>query len=240
MESLNAAQGLSHLWGNADGVIRTVAIVLLLMSVFTWSIAITKAWGLRRHQAFAHRVNGFWHTNDITSGLEHLGVDKTNPFYRVALEGHESTLHVNKTNANESAQLHESMDLSDWVERALKKGLDDHTARAQRGLAVIASVASTAPFVGLFGTVWGIYRALMSIGGAGQVSMAEVAGPIGEALIMTALGLLVAIPAVLAYNALLRANKSISFKLHRFAYDLHAYFVTGARVRRARQTNVQL
>jgi len=95
---------------------------------------------------------------------------------------------------------------------------------------VLASVASTAPFVGLFGTVWGIYHALLGIGASGQVSIDKVAGPIGEALIMTALGLLVAIPAVLGYNALVRANKAITHKLNRFAHDMHAYFVTGARV----------
>ena len=100
---------------------------------------------------------------------------------------------------------------------------------------MLASVASTAPFVGLFGTVWGIYHALLSIGAAGQVSIDQVAGPIGEALIMTALGLLVAIPAVLGYNALGRGNKRIIHRLNRFANDLHAYFVTGARVKKAHQ-----
>ena len=100
----------------------------------------------------------------------------------------------------------------------------------QSGLSVLASAGSTAPFVGLFGTVWGIYHALMSIGMAGQATIDKVAGPIGEALIMTALGLAVAIPAVLGYNALVRANKKIIAKLNRFAHDLHAYFVTGARV----------
>jgi biopolymer transport protein ExbB len=97
-------------------------------------------------------------------------------------------------------------------------------------LAVLASVGSTAPFIGLFGTVWGIYHALMSIGSAGQATIDKVAGPIGEALIMTALGLAVAIPAVLGYNALVRGNKFVLTKLNSFAHDLHAYFVTGARV----------
>jgi biopolymer transport protein ExbB len=103
-------------------------------------------------------------------------------------------------------------------------------AKLQSGLAVLASVGSTAPFVGLFGTVWGIYHALMAIGVAGQATIDKVAGPIGEALIMTALGLAVAIPAVLGYNALVRGNKSVLARLNRFAHDLHAYFVTGARV----------
>jgi biopolymer transport protein ExbB len=100
----------------------------------------------------------------------------------------------------------------------------------QSGLAILASVGSTAPFVGLFGTVWGIYHALLSISAAGQATIDKVAGPIGEALVMTALGLAVAIPAVLGYNALVRGNKSVLRKLNRFGFDLHAYFITGARV----------
>jgi biopolymer transport protein ExbB len=100
----------------------------------------------------------------------------------------------------------------------------------QGGLAVLASIGSTAPFVGLFGTVWGIYHALLTIGATGQTSIDAVAGPVGEALIMTAAGLFVAIPAVLGYNALTRANKAIVTKLNRFAHGLHGFFVTGARV----------
>jgi biopolymer transport protein ExbB len=122
------------------------------------------------------------------------------------------------------------MGVSDWLTRSLRNSIDESTARLQSGLAVLASVGSTAPFVGLFGTVWGIYHALITISSAGQASIDKVAGPIGEALIMTALGLAVAIPAVLGYNALVRGNKSVLMKLNRFAHDLHAYFVTGARV----------
>jgi biopolymer transport protein ExbB len=122
------------------------------------------------------------------------------------------------------------MSVSDWLTRSLRNSIDESTARLQSGLAVLASVGSTAPFVGLFGTVWGIYHALITISSAGQASIDKVAGPIGEALIMTALGLAVAIPAVLGYNALVRGNKSVLMKLNRFAHDLHAYFVTGARV----------
>ncbi|RZJ18135.1 MAG: MotA/TolQ/ExbB proton channel family protein, partial [Haliea sp.] len=127
-------------------------------------------------------------------------------------------------------QLHDSLGVSDWVTRSLRNSIDESTARLQSGLAVLASVGSTAPFVGLFGTVWGIYHALLSISVAGQATIDKVAGPIGEALIMTALGLAVAIPAVLGYNALVRGNKSVLMKLNRFAHDLHAYFITGARV----------
>ena len=149
-----------------------------------------------------------------------------NPFYSLAKQGHEASAHHRAT----QEQLHDSLDVSDWVTRSLRNAIDDSTARLQAGLAVLASIGSTAPFVGLFGTVWGIYHALISIGGSDQVGMDRVAGPIGEALIMTALGLAVAVPAVLGYNALVRGNKFILGQLNRFAHDLHAYLVTGARV----------
>ena len=122
--------------------------------------------------------------------------------------------------------------------RSLRNSIDESTARLQSGLAVLASVGSTAPFIGLFGTVWGIYHALISISVAGQATIDKVAGPIGEALIMTALGLAVAIPAVLGYNALVRGNKAILNKLNRFSHDLHSYFVTGARVSATGATKV--
>jgi biopolymer transport protein ExbD len=122
------------------------------------------------------------------------------------------------------------MDVSDWVTRCLKDTMDEGISRMQAGLAILASIGSTAPFVGLFGTVWGIYHALLAIGATGQTSIDQVAGPVGESLIMTAFGLFVAIPAVLGYNALTRANKGIASKLRRFAHGLHAYFVTGARL----------
>ena len=158
--------------------------------------------------------------------MQALGPQQDNPFVQLAQAGQEATAH----HRNTQTQLHDTLDISDWISRSLRNSIDDSTARFQSGLAVLASVGSTAPFVGLFGTVWGIYHALMGIGAAGSATIDKVAGPIGEALIMTALGLAVAIPAVLGYNALVRGNKSILTKLNRFAHDLHAYFVTGARV----------
>lgn len=237
MDIVNNSSALASLWSNSDAIIKTVAIILILMSIATWSIFLSKALDLRKLQQAGQRVDGFWKAPDIDSGLHHLGVNANNPFYALALESQEATQHLAKAN---TPQLHEAMDLSNWVERALNKSLDDHRVRAHSGLSVLASVASTAPFIGLFGTVWGIYHALMGIGAAGQVNIDQVAGPIGEALIMTALGLLVAIPAVLGYNALLRGNKALSHQLNRFAHDLHAYFVTGARVRRASQNDAPI
>ncbi|MDG5975648.1 MotA/TolQ/ExbB proton channel [Hydrogenophaga taeniospiralis CCUG 15921] len=230
MDTSLTSTGLAHVWTQGDAVTRTVALVLLTMSLATWIIVLWKALDQRAQRAQAKGVEGFWHSADFAEGLDKLGTTEGNPFRAVALEGREAARHILHKDGRPGTQLHDSLDVSDWVERCLRKSVDDHQARAQSGLSVLASVASTAPFVGLFGTVWGIYHALLGIGAAGQVSIDQVAGPIGEALIMTALGLLVAIPAVLGYNALVRGNKGISHQLNRFAHDLHAYFVTGARV----------
>ncbi len=225
-----ASNGLVHVWTQGDAVTRTVALVLLCMSLATWIIILLKALDQRAQRRQAKACEGFWHSADFAEGIDKLGKDDSNPFRALALEGREATRHILHKDGQTRPQLHDSLDLSDWVERSLRNSLDDFTARAQSGLTVLASIASTAPFVGLFGTVWGIYHALLGIGAAGQVSIDQVAGPVGEALIMTALGLLVAIPAVLGYNALVRGNKGILHRLNRFGNDLHAYFVTGARV----------
>ena len=223
---MNNEFGLLHVWAQGDWVTRGVFGALLLMSLASWVVIVLKALGLMRTKGQAARVEGFWHSSDIAEGLAKLGAGEANPFRELAIEGREAAAHHRAT----QAQLHDSLDVSDWISRALQGSIDATTSRLQAGLAVLASVGSTAPFVGLFGTVWGIYHALMKIGAAGQASIDQVAGPIGEALIMTALGLAVAIPAVLGYNALVRGNKHILAKLGRFAHDLHAYYVTGARV----------
>ena len=230
MDSQFATSGIAHVWSQGDWVTRSVALVLLAMSLASWIIILWKALDLRAQRAQARGVEGFWHSSDFAEGLEKLGDADGNPFRTAAIEGREAARHITHQDGATRPQLHDNLDVSDWIERALRKSVDDFTNRAQGGLSVLASVASTAPFVGLFGTVWGIYHALLGISTAGQVAIDQVAGPIGEALIMTALGLLVAIPAVLGYNALVRGNKAVLHKLNRFAHDLHAYFVTGARV----------
>jgi biopolymer transport protein ExbB len=207
-----------------------VAVVLLAMSVVTWVVIVLKALTLKRHRSQAREIDNFWHSKDFAEGLNKLGPQGDNPFYLLALQGREATSHILHLDGDAGRQLHDSLDVSDWVTRSLRNALDDFTARLQTGLAVLASIGSTAPFVGLFGTVWGIYHALLGIGASGAATIDQVAGPIGEALIMTALGLVVAIPAVLGYNALVRGNKGLLHKINRFANDLHAYFVTGARV----------
>ena len=230
MDTPIAASGLAHVWAQGDAVTRSVALVLLAMSLATWIIILWKVLDQRTHRRQARACEGFWHSADFAEGLDKLGPADGNPFRGLAMEGREAARHILHEDGRTGPQLHDSLDVSDWIERSLRRSLDDFTARAQSGLTVLASIASTAPFVGLFGTVWGIYHALLGIGASGQVSIDQVAGPVGEALIMTALGLLVAIPAVLGYNALVRGNKGVVHQLNRFAHDLHAYFVTGARV----------
>jgi biopolymer transport protein ExbB len=223
---MNSQLGLVNVWTQGDWVTKTVALVLLTMSLASWMVIVLKALDVFKYKKLAAGTEAFWHSEDLATGMAALGGDESNPFRQVALAGREATAHHSHT----KLQLHNTLDMSDWVTRSLRNAIDDSTARLQSGLAVLASVGSTAPFVGLFGTVWGIYHALLGIGAAGTATIDKVAGPIGEALIMTALGLAVAIPAVLGYNALVRGNKSVLTKLNRFAHDLHAYFVTGARV----------
>ena len=230
--------GLANVWSQGDIVTKSVAVLLLLMSLSSWMVIIIKALDLRRLSNQAKATESFWHSADFADGVAKFGSDPSNPFRILAVEGREATAHLLHKDSNAKPQLHDALDLSDWVTRSLRNSIDDIIAKMQAGLAVLASVGSTAPFVGLFGTVWGIYHALLAIGLNGQASIDKVAGPVGESLIMTALGLAVAIPAVLGYNALVRGNKSVSGKLNRFAHDLHAYFVTGARVSSPASANV--
>ena len=218
--------GLVNVWAQGDWVTRGVALLLLLMSLSSWMVMVLKAMDIVRAKKLARLARGFWHSPNLEEGLNRLGERQDNPFRALAEEGREAVAHHRDTQAH----LHDSLDVSDWVTRCLRNTIDDHTTSLQNGLAILASIGSTAPFVGLFGTVWGIYHALVSIGVSGNAGMDAVAGPIGETLIMTALGLAVAIPAVLGYNALVRGNKFIIARMNRFAHDLHAYYVTGARV----------
>ncbi|MGB4116220.1 MAG: MotA/TolQ/ExbB proton channel family protein [Polaromonas sp.] len=225
---MNSESGLISLWTQGDMVTRFVAVLLLIMSLASWMVIVIKLLGLRQAAKDAKTTEVFWLARDFEDGLNKLGGDANNPFRKLAVAGFEADAHLQPQ--DHKPHLKDSLDLNDWVTRCLRSAIDESTAQLQSGLAILASVGSTAPFVGLFGTVWGIYHALLAIGMSGQSTIDKVAGPIGEALIMTALGLAVAIPAVLGYNALVRGNKGVIAKLNRFAYDLHALFVTGSRV----------
>lgn len=222
---MNSPYGISSIWLQGDAVIKSVAIILFLMSIVSWSVIVLRTWGLVRLRKPNLALSDFWHAQSFAEGLHVLGSDRNdNPYRHLAEEGQAALDH----HQNHKTDLHGNLPLSDWLTACLKDSIDHSTDKLQRGLAVLASVGSTAPFVGLFGTVWGIYHALVSIGVNGSASIDKVAGPVGEALIMTAFGLIVAIPAVLGYNAINRGNRTVSAKLNRFAHQLHAYFLTGA------------
>ncbi len=216
--------GLESLWTQGDIVIKGVAFLLLAMSIASWYVIVTKAWQLWRFRHAAQAAgHAFWDTTSLTEGVAMLG--NANPYAEIAECGVEAMRHHNA----HKGHLHDQLSVSDWVTLSLRQAIDEASGKLQAGMAVMASVGSTAPFVGLFGTVWGIYHALVAIGTSGQSSIDKVAGPVGEALIMTALGLAVAIPATFGYNALVRGNKATIAKLNKFGFDLHALFVTGAR-----------
>jgi biopolymer transport protein ExbB len=216
--------GLESLWSQGDIITRGVAVLLVAMSIASWYVILTKAIQLfRLNRAASAAGHQFWDTTSLSEGVKTLGQD--NPFAEVAKAGVSAMSHHN----THKGHLHDALSVSDWITLSLRQAIDDASAKLQTGMAVLASVGSTAPFVGLFGTVWGIYHALVAIGTSGQASIDKVAGPVGESLIMTALGLAVAIPATFGYNALVRGNKSTLAKLNKFGFDLHALFVTGSR-----------
>ena len=227
---MNEQLGLLHMLQSGGVVITFTAIALLVMSIISWSVIIVKGLGVQRAKKQALALQNFWHSTDFEHGVKALDTEpgQPNPFKQLAMEGQSAMQH----HRHSDKQLHDSLDLSDWMTGCLSNAIDDAKEKLSYGLALLASIGSTAPFVGLFGTVWGIYHALLTISDAGSAGLDKVAGPVGEALIMTAFGLAVAIPAVLGYNALVRGNAFIVSKLNRFAYDLHAFFVTGNRVER--------
>ncbi len=235
---MSTPYGLASLWTQGDFVIRSTALALLLMSLLSWSVIATKTWQIISLRKMTRPTsNAFWHTKNFEDGLTLLTPNhQENPFYSVARDGLEATIH----HAQHKDNLQGELNASDWITRCLRRSIDEASARLQTGLAWLASIGSTAPFIGLFGTVWGIYHALIGIGMHGQASIDKVAGPVGEALIMTAFGLAVAIPAVLGYNTLSRGNREILAQLHHFADDLHAYFLTGTRLTKVRPKLVTL
>jgi biopolymer transport protein ExbB len=200
-------------------------IALAVMSASTWYILITKLLEQTQLLRQAKRANQtFWKAGSVAEGVAAL--EPKSPFYAVAATGVSALEH-------HEGSLVESIDLNTWVTLSIQRVVDQIVSRLQGGLAVLATVGSTAPFVGLFGTVWGIYHALVAIGIAGQASIDKVAGPVGEALIMTALGLATAVPAVLGYNWLVRRNKVSVEKVRGFANDLHSVLLSGKALNRA-------
>jgi len=211
--------GLDALWAQGDLVARGTLLALAIMSMATWYILVTKLIEQHRILRQARTANAvFWKARSPGEGVEALSPDS--PFRTVAAVGVQAAAH------HEGA-LVERIDLHTWVTIAIQRAVAEVVGGLQGGLAVLATAGSTAPFVGLFGTVWGIYHALTAIGIAGQASIDKVAGPVGEALIMTALGLAVAVPAVLGYNWLARRNRLAAETVRAFASELHSLLLSG-------------
>ena len=209
--------GLGALWQEGDLVAKFTIALLAIMSVGTWYIFFMKYWEQGRVLEQAKTAEKrFWSAANLNEAIDKLG--KSNVFRAIAERGQQATQRQSGVSAG--------LTLNDWLTMSLQRSIEDENGRLQSGIAFLASVGSTAPFVGLFGTVWGIYHALIAIGLAGQASIDKVAGPVGEALIMTAIGLGVAIPAVLTYNLLVRRNKVINEKMRAFANDLQTFLLT--------------
>ena len=219
--------GFAHLWASGDVVSHTIAVVLALMSIMSWYLILAKAVDWFQMRQAARKLDDFWAARSFGEGVERLASKGgTNPFVQLA----EQADHCNQQCMTASDQLSARFDPAEQMERSLRQQLSGTQAELESGLTLLATTGATAPFVGLFGTVWGIYHALVAIGISGQAALEKVAGPVGEALIMTAAGLAVALPAVFAYNAVTRANRVILAALDAFAHDLHAFFTLGKRI----------
>ena len=226
---MNTAFGMANLWLEGDAITRFVAVLLITLSIITWVILLSRYWSLRKLGQVKLQTEQFWRATSFEDGLNSFTDPDINPYYFIAKGGaNASTHHQNQMSSRR--ELLQTLNYSEWMARSIKTSVDRCAGQLQKGLTFLGSTGAVAPFIGLFGTVWGIYHALIAISSSGSAQLDQVAGPIGESLIMTALGLAVAIPAVLGFNAINRANKLVITDLNRFGNDLLAYFVTGARV----------
>ncbi|SMF99047.1 MotA/TolQ/ExbB proton channel family protein [Burkholderia singularis] len=220
-ESVENPYGLGALWKNGDFVARFVLLLLVVMSMGSWYIMITKFLEqLRANRRAKHADEELWSAPSLSEGAKKL--DEASPFRFIAETAIEAGEHHDEA-------LLEAVDRNTWIDVSVERAINNVSNRLQDGLAFLGTVGSTAPFVGLFGTVWGIYHALTAIGIAGQASIDKVAGPVGEALIMTAIGLAVAVPAVLGYNFLVRRNKAVMERVRNFGAQLHTVLLAGGK-----------
>jgi Biopolymer transport proteins len=224
--------GLSALWAQSGFLIRGILIILVIMSFVSWYIIFTKLWDQRRmRKAYKEMEKNFWTAGNLREGISKL-TGKDNVFRMIAEDGVRAAQH-------HEGRLTDQIPLHEWISASLYRSVESVNSRLQTGLSFLATTGSVSPFIGLLGTVWGIYNALIAISMEGQASLDRTAGPIGEALIMTAIGLAVAVPAVIGYNWLLRRNKDIVEKLRYFSSDMHAYLVSGARIDSTTAVNVK-
>ncbi|MDC6407797.1 MotA/TolQ/ExbB proton channel family protein [Xylella fastidiosa subsp. multiplex] len=210
-----------------------VLIILVTMSSLSWYWTVINILRALRLKGTGYLViNAFWKAKtpqEAISAMEKQSASE--PFSKIALDASQAAAHHQRTEGGNAMGLGERLSLSEFVDRALRQAVTRESSKLQSGMTLLATVGATAPFVGLLGTVWGIYNALITIGATGSASIDAVAGPVGEALIMTAIGLFVAIPAVFAFNFFSKINSSIIAKFDTFTHDLHDFFATGSRVR---------
>lgn len=221
--------GIAHFITHSDNVARTVAVILIIMSVLSWSVILLKVWRAWRIRRNADRI--LWRFWDDPAFCKEEACRIDHPYIRLGAMGIAA---AEQYSACEIGTV--CCSISDWLGAALRNAITFENARLETGLTVLASIGSTAPFVGLFGTVWGIYHALIAVGASGRLTLDAVAGPVGEALIMTAFGLAVAIPAVLGYNTLVRSNRVISVEFNTFAYELMTWLMSSSFIPQAKAT----
>lgn len=226
---MNTELGFAHFLAHSDGVARFILAVMLVMSVGSWFLIVYKgACALAAGRRSRRFLQAFWdapNLDAVRGQLREGGPD--DPFSRLVRQGFVAVEHHRRR--DEAKRLVDAGTSDEFLTRALKRSIGEDLARLESGQTFLATVASTAPFVGLLGTVWGIYHALVAIGAAGDAGLDKVAGPVGEALIMTGLGLAVAIPAAVAYNFFARVNRRVRAGLDSFAYDLFAFLGTGSK-----------
>lgn len=224
-----ASLGFAHFLAHTDGVGKTLLVLLLLMSIATWYLIVAKTIMAFTTGGRSRRyLQYFWNAPSLETVTAHAEAKAPDePFSRLTRHAVSAARHHER---RVPAKLNESGEATEFLMRSMRRAIDEETARVESGLTLLASIGSTAPFIGLFGTVWGVYHALVTIGMTGQGTLDKVAGPVGEALIMTGLGLAVAIPAVLAYNFSVRRNRLVLARLDSFAHDLYALLTTGSPV----------
>lgn len=227
---MNESLGFAHFLAHADGVARFVLGLMLLASVGTWYLIASKgllAWQMRRRSRGF--LAAFWEAPNLEAVAQRIQQDGApEPFSHLVHHGFTAIDHLNRSKGGASSLI-EAGAPDEMLTRALKRAIEEDKTRLEFGQTFLATVASSAPFVGLFGTVWGIYHALVAIGASGQGTLDKVAGPVGEALIMTGIGLAVAIPAAIAYNAFARTNRNTLAQLNSFAYDVFNFLATGIK-----------